>query len=196
MHQQSLVVFAMAVFGFGCWNSHLGEISHPDSGAQEDAGTARKRHARFVGAWSVEQPFHALYETTIYNFSADGKVSILGSFPSNCSGHLSGVCETGHVSNCVRTPRQPVCESDVTCFFGDRWYSRDARTLVIDGDCSDDVAREIVIDFQPDASLNTIPGGSGGGLISVGGEAGWSHNSWEWSFRKCPVGASSLDDCL
>lgn len=154
----------------------------------------REHHARFVGLWAVEQPTHALYEVTYYDLRADGTVGVGPSVPADCTGHLERHCVTGSVARCV--PAQPGerCEADLTCTFGETWWSLGANRLVIVGDCADGVAREIAIDLRDDASANSEWSGAGGTLVTVGGEAGWSHDNWEWGFRKCPAGTGP-DDC-
>ncbi len=145
----------------------------------------REHDARFIGLWAVEQPQHALYEVTYYRFGGDGSLDDLESFPANCTGHLSEHCVTGSVANCVPDPQMGPCIGDTTCVFGNEWFSRGSSTLVIVGECSDAVAREIVIEMNADPSSNTSFGGAGGTLVSVGGSSTWSHDNWDWAFRKC-----------
>jgi hypothetical protein len=83
---------------------------------------------------------------------------------------------------------QQTCDAELTCVFGAAWWSLGADTLVILGDCSDGTPREIAIQLAADPSSNTEWGGAGGTLLTVGGEAGWSHDNWDWAFRKCPPG--------
>ena len=56
---------------------------------------------------------------------------------------------------------------------------------MIAGKCSDDRARDIVIELNADPSSNTEFGGAGGRLISVDGATDWSHDNFDWVFRKC-----------
>ncbi|MEZ4403217.1 MAG: hypothetical protein R3B06_24545 [Kofleriaceae bacterium] len=65
--------------------------------------------------------------------------------------------------------------------------------LVIDGVCSDGVAREVEIGLAADSSSDADWSGAGGTLLTVGGEEGWSHDNWEWSFRKCRPGTGPSD---
>jgi hypothetical protein len=159
----------------------------PDEPGPDEPGP-EEHDARFVGLWAVEQPTHALYEVTYYDFAADGALAAVSSDPASCGGHLSQHCVTGSVANCV--PRVPGerCEAALTCVFGDRWSSRSSSVLVIAGACSDGVARDIAIELAADSSSNTGWGGAGGTLLSVGGETSWSHDNWPWAFRKCPAG--------
>ena len=68
-------------------------------------GEPREHDERFVGLWAVTQPYHALYEQTLYWFHGDGRLEVGPSIPSDCSGHLSRHCVTGSVANC--TPAAP-----------------------------------------------------------------------------------------
>ena len=176
MRSTSMKLGAVALLLFACSNDPLGAPDEP-----------REHDPRFHGWWAVEQPYHALYEVTHYEFRADGRLVTGTSIPADCSGHLSRHCVTGSVANCVGNG----CTSELTCVFGATWHSLDAHHLVIEGRCSDGRARDIVIELAVDASSNTELGGAGGTLVSVDGEAGWTHDSFAWAFRKCPAGASS-----
>ncbi|MBA3453390.1 MAG: hypothetical protein H0T42_09895 [Deltaproteobacteria bacterium] len=169
----------------GCTNVAGGPADPPPI----DPPVPREHDARFVGLWAVEQPLHALYEVTYYAFGSDGTLHAVVSDPADCGGHLREHCVTGSVANCVPTEPQSRCTGAITCVFGGEWFSRGSSTLVIVGDCSDDTAREIVIEMAADASSNTGWGGAGGTLTSVGGSDGWSHDNWDWSFRKCRAGS-------
>jgi hypothetical protein len=161
----------------------------PDPAIPPDAAepvTPREHHPRFHGWWVVAQPFHALYEETYYEFAPDGRLTIGPSDPADCSGHLSEHCVTGSVANCVGSG----CQASLSCVFGASWYSLDASHLAIAGDCSDQVPRDIVIELAADPSSNTSFDGAGGTVVSVGGETGWSHDNWDWVFRKCPPGGT------
>ena len=144
--------------------------------------TGEEHDPRFVGLWIVEQPFHALYEATWYDFRADGTLITGHTTPESCTPHLERHCVTGSVGNC----KTQTCTPETTCVFGEAWHSLDDATLVIDGECSDGVAREIVLGFTTDAAANT--GGAQVDVVEVGGEPTWIHDNWEWSFRKCPAG--------
>jgi hypothetical protein len=158
--------------------------------AAVDASTATEHDPRFIGLWAVEQPLHALYEVTYYRLAADGVVTIGPSEPPDCSGHLSRHCVTGSVARCTPVPPQESCIGTPTCVFGDRWYSLNDRVLVFAGVCSDNLARDLVIGLAADPTHDTDRGGAGGTLLTVGGETGWSHDNWTWSFRKCPAGTT------
>lgn len=131
---------------------------------------------RFVGQWAVEQPFHAGYEASWYTFHQDGRLTL----DRNCSfDGLEGL--TGFVNDPEQTR---------WCWFGDAWSGQGDSTLAIDGTCDDGVAREIVLGFPDDQAMNTI--GVGVEVLSVGGEEGWGHYSFEWRWVKCTPGA----DCV
>ncbi|MBA3463805.1 MAG: hypothetical protein H0T46_27865 [Deltaproteobacteria bacterium] len=151
-----------------------------------DPEISREHHPRFHGWWVVAQPFHALYEETYYDFAPDGTLTVGPSDPADCSGHLSEHCVTGSVAK---------MQTSLSCVFGASWYSLDASHVAIAGDCSDQVPRDIVIELAADPSSNTSFGGAGGTVVSVGGEPDWSHDNWDWVFRKCPSG-STPTSCL
>jgi hypothetical protein len=179
-------ILAAALFVAGCSNAAGG--GDPPGG---DAPEARAHDPRFVGLWAVEQPAHALYEVTYYDFGADGSLRAVLSDPADCTGHLEEHCVTGSVANCVAADGSRSCEATVTCVFGDTWFSRSPSTLVILGSCSDAVAREIVLELAADPAQDSEWGGAGGVLVTVGGEPGWSHDNWDWAFRKCRAGTDS-----
>lgn len=157
----------------------------PDMSEEQDSDAPAAQHsARFVGLWAVEQPYHAAYEVTRYDFQATGALVVLDSWPDGCSGHLSEHCVTGSVSDCVAEPDNVWCEAERTCVFGDRWHSEDDQTLVIEGQCTDGISRDIVLHFGNDPSQNA-ESGADVTLLTVDGQTGWSHNGWEWAFRKC-----------
>lgn len=140
------------------------------SGPDASPTPGREHHAALVGTWVVDQPNHALYESTHYELHADGAVTVGVSFPDDCSGHLSEHCVTGSVARCAAGGQG--CDA-TSCVFGSEWWSDGPSTLVIAGECSDGVARPIAIDLATAA------------VLSVGGETGWSHDNWDWAFRKC-----------
>ena len=153
--------------------------------------TVKEHHERFVGLWIVEQPSHALYEATFYEFVKDGTLRTGRSDPAGCTGHLSEHCVTGSVANCEKN-QTATCVGTISCVFGKEWYSLDSATLIIVGTCSDGVARDIRIAFAKDASSNTEFGGSGATLVSVDGDTKWSHDNWDWAFRRCPAGTTEV----
>jgi hypothetical protein len=159
--------------------------------SNDSAGGGGDEHAeRFVGLWAVTQPYHAAYEQTLYWFHADGTVDTGPSQPEDCSGHLARHCVTGSVANCVPATGQNTCQAELTCVFGSEWYSLGTNRLVIVGACSDGVPRPIELAFNPDVSTNA-GGGANATLVSVAGDANWTHDNWDWVFVKCPDGVES-----
>ena len=158
-----------------------------DGAAAVDA-PVDERAPELVGLWVVEQPFHALYERTFYRLDADGAVAIGPSEPADCTGHLARHCVTGSVANCLPRFPEETCVGTPTCVFGARWRSAGPRVMILDGVCDDGVARPIALQLSaaavgdPDGGLVTV--------LTVGGEPGWSHDNWVWSFRKCPPGTT------
>jgi hypothetical protein len=136
---------------------------------------ARDHDARFVGTWIVDQPTHALSETTTYALDADGALRVVSSDPADCSGHLARHGVTGSVGKGCGGQDQR-CTPALSCVFGKRWYSLDVRTLVIVGDCSDGQARDLRFDVGPDAAEGYVDVE----LVSVGGETDWGHDNWPW----------------
>lgn len=148
-----------------------------------DDGSAHEHDLRFIGLWIVEQNSHALYEATLYDLQADGTLLEGPSVPADCTEGLSAHCVTGSVARC--TPANGDCADAPSCVFGDEWHSLGSASLVIAGECSDGLPRDIRLALDPSAEGNTTFDGAGGTVVSVGGESGWVHDNWDWSFRKC-----------
>ena len=178
---------ALMLVSVGCGGGGPGA---PDVDAAPPLDGPGAHHARFVGTWAVEQPFHAAYEVTYYALAADGAVTVGPSDPAGCLGHLERHCVTGSVARCTAADPGAPCLGPPSCVFGARWYSLDERTLAIAGVCSDQVARDLVVELAADPATDTAWGGAGGTLVTVGGEAGWAHDGWDWAFRKCPAGTT------
>lgn len=179
---------AAALVAVGCGaktgiEAELGPAPATDGGSGPVA-----RASRFVGLWVVDQPFHALYEATVYRFEEDGR---LGVVDTSCGGHLERHGVTGSVARCVPTPSEGWCEAEPTCLFGAAWQSSGASTLIVAGECSDGRPREIRLAFDDDPTDDDRAGGARVTLESVGGERGWSHDNFEWAFRRCPAGTDA-----
>ncbi len=145
-----------------------------------------QHHANFVGLWRVDQPMHALYEATLYDFRANGELITVETLT------LGGQDED-YVTGTVARLEDPACEglncpTSVVCRFGNHWYSLGEQRLVIEGGCSDGLMREIVLDITPfsDAAAFNVE------IVSVGSESGWAHLDWDWSWARC----ESRETCL
>lgn len=135
------------------------------AGTGDPTGT----HQRFVGEWMIDQPFHATYEASWYQFHDSGELEHL----RDCS--FGGPVPTGWVSD---------AGEQVRCEFASSWSAPDADTLVIGGACSDGYDRDIQLAFPRDDSSNAT-GVAAIEVVAVGGEAGWLHPQFDWSWQKC-----------
>jgi hypothetical protein len=140
----------------------------------------------FVGLWRVDQPMHALYEATLYDFRPDGELVTLETV-------TLGGREADYVTGTVARLEDPTCvgmncPTQIVCRFGGRWHSVSERRLVIEGVCSDNMIREIILDLTPIAGSDLFTAE----VVSVGGERGWAHHDFEWSWARC----ASRDECL
>ena len=145
--------------------------------ADADAGTdLGPGDALFQGLWVIDQPSHALYEATLYELQADGFIATLDTMTLSIPADPNYV--TGTVENADRSIR---------CTFGGRWRTLELRVLELDASCSDGNARAVQLSFpELDFATGVMPA-----TLSVGGQMGWDHRDWPWSFRKC----NSRDDC-
>ncbi len=121
--------------------------------------------------WIVDQPFHAGYEATVYEFDSVGIVRALDA----CD--LSGLGDD-YVTGTVES------ESGIRCEFGGSWQSNGPDQLVVSGDCDDDRERAIALRFDSDTSRNTE--GTSVIVDSVAGESGWEHRDFAWQWTRCP----------
>ena len=134
---------------------------------------------RFAGRWFIEETqAHALYGASTYELTPDGAVGLLWD---------AGLDEMpqGHV-------RHP--DSATVCVFADGWRSFDDESLVVDVDCSDEVARALVLSFTSAPAANAVDADVT--IASVGGESGWLPPEWGWSFRKCEAAEPCVGDEL
>ena len=154
------------------------------------AGACRQQgyDARFVGLWLVDQPCHAAYEATHYDFGPTGELSIVSSFG------LEPGEQTGVVADCPQSTPSTYCESPLRCVFGDRWHSVGPTQLFVEGECNDGTTRAIHLGFTPEVQPVFACGGEGE-LLDVDGDTEWMHWGFEWSWRKCPV-STGPDSCL
>src|SRR5687767_10090545 len=96
----------------GCTNVASGPADPVDPPI--DPPVPREHDARFIGLWAVEQPLHAAYEVTYYDFGSDGSLRAVVSEPADCTGHLGEHCVTGSVADCVPPPMQTWCAGAIT----------------------------------------------------------------------------------
>lgn len=125
--------------------------------------------SHFIGTWLVEQPYHALYEATLYQFNADGSLEILNRFPAGF--------QTGSICSSTNGP---------VCYFGDQWSSRGSDTLVIKTACSDSVQRFVTLTFPTQTNCSNPQIWCGEPLsISVQNDTSWHHYGFQWRWIKC-----------
>ena len=186
-------------------------VSEPVSESEpEDDRLVPDATSAWAGLWLVDQPLHALYEGTVYDFRPDGTLeeieSLLLATPDwgsevgvvakctefetytneDCSTNGTE-CETVQLENCL--------EWGPICTFGERWGARDERTLMIQGDCDDGNARTIELHFPDDVSSlpEDVPVWErrfAPERIEVEGEA-WEHNWFRWTWSRCEGGAEA-----
>ncbi|QED26735.1 hypothetical protein FRD01_05645 [Microvenator marinus] len=140
-------------------------------------------NAQWAGIWRVDQPTHALYEATWYEFRSDG--TLLELQTEYLGG--DGLMEIGFVSRCNRytdaSNSSPTClEWSPTCTFGDSWRAADEHTLLISGECSDSQDRTIELTFDSNTKQPTE--------IMVENEE-WAHNGFQWQWTQC----DDLENC-
>jgi hypothetical protein len=157
-----------------------GDFGNRDAASSEpdaDAGAPREDNPLFLGLWVVEQPSHALYEATLYELLPSGELVehdtyLLGAAPYQ--GYV-----TGTVAN---------ADSSVRCDFHSRWTSAGARQLELGSECTDAQSRAVQLSFPDgDPATGLVPT-----VDSVGGESGWAHRYFRWTWRMGP----DLNDCM
>ena len=180
------------------------EPTEPPPTVEPIDGLPQEAPELWHGWWLVDQPSHALYEATYYEFQPGGilvqgdtyvldtpapdmEVGTVGKCAElhtetyeDCSSN-GNACETREYSYCVR--------HDPICTFGDRWGSMGERTLLIEGDCSDGIPHVIELEFDAEADLQNgqwlVP------QVRVEGEP-WEHNWWDWAWHRC---TGTLEEC-
>jgi hypothetical protein len=153
-----------------------GGAQTPDIDA--DAGTDLGPGAElFSGLWVIDQPSHALYEATLYELGDDGLIGVHDTMLLGAEPWPDYV--TGSVENTERSLR---------CVFEGRWLSLGPRVIELEARCTDAAIRPVQIelpeDQEPAIGISAV-------VLSVGGESGWDHRDWPWSWRKC----ASRDAC-
>lgn len=138
----------------------------------------------FVGLWRVDQPNHAGYEATFYEF---GEAGVLREIESQ--GFGSGQIPTGRVARCdgFRTAEGYTnCETwGPECVFSNEWTATDAQTLLITSTCDDGESRRVSIHFE--GALNTPQSPK----VSVSADEDWLHNDFDWAWTQC----ATLEEC-
>ena len=160
MSQRFFLVFVLCMTplaGLGC--------ASPESLPASDTYAQR-----FDGPWRI-----ALVEGqqvfSDYVFGADGKLTNLLSV---ADGQPVDPMQGAAMVRCPGVADVPACT------FGSTWYSRGVDTLVIDGTCTDAVARDIELQF---ADETRTPGVA---VHTVGGEPGWTQGA-AWRYQKCDL---------
>ncbi len=145
-------------------------------------GGASEVDARFVGTWVVDQPGHALYEASVYEFRADGALALLGSFSFDQP--MEGY-QTGQVAVSDDSCGDWYCEDvKFVCGFGQQWAAPDSDTLLIQSPCDDGVTRDVELSFTDDASANS-QGQTTVIIERVGEHDDAFHWGPDWRFVKC-----------
>ena len=147
-----------------------------------------ERHIELIGYWQIDQPGHALYEATIYEFKSDGKIRHVENyaFDENMQEFVGTVSK----SDDPYCPPLNNCLPIVSCQFGDEWYSEDSTIINITGECSDGIQRNIKLKLLPPS----LPSNRNYdvSILSVDGERDWFHGPFFWAWSKC----NDLKDCL
>ena len=189
---------------FSC-SSDTETIQTSDINETEESSLFMKELA---GIWRVDQPFHAGYEFTLYDFNENGTLEIIPvdapfSFPMDCSNFdtssiFDSGCEIGNVTRCDKDEFGNCMLPFLTCWFGNSWRALDSEVLSINGDCSDGEGRsiELLLQTNDNAPLSEITDGFFvPQILSVGGESsGWTHERFRWAFEKCSD--EVIEDCL
>lgn len=175
----STYIFALAFVAAACSDDATStpwqfqeepEVEDPEQ-EEENANEA------WAGIWRIDQPAHALYEATWYDFRPDGtlielETQYLGSDNSMEIGFVSRCNRYSNPSNSAAT----CLEWSPTCTFGDSWEAPDETTLLIAGECSDGQHRLIELYFGSHTSYPDE--------IIVENET-WEHNGFIWQWTPC-----------
>lgn len=138
----------------------------------------RARSPRLFSGWMlVDQPGHAGYEASLYEFRDDGTIALDATYVSR-----------GGAYERAAEPIGVVAAGEIRCAFGDRYDS--AARVTIEGECTDGRTRPIVLEVAagPDEHDRLAID-----IVSVGGAPGWTHPGHAWSFRRCASRSSCLD---
>ena len=148
----------------------------------QEIGLTRTEQNEMVGYWIIDQPMHALYEASLYEFRSSGELRLV----ENYAYGESSTYAVGSVwkSNNPECPPLINCTPLLTCEFADEWKIGVDRVLTVSGVCSDGIRRDIKISLRAyysgsDAISYDIV------ILSVDGERGWYHGPNAWLWRKC-----------
>lgn len=126
---------------------------------------------RFAGLWLIDQPFHALYEATLYRFNDTGSIDVLAQSPS---GYQTGtICSTS---------------TDAACALGGEWYSRGADTLCVMFQCGargQRIGTFVFVDSSHSNCSNPEIWCGNPVAIAVQQDTAWRHCDFEWRWIKC-----------
>ncbi len=175
----------VTIFSAACEVADVIALSAP---VLETAPGSEEHDPRFIGRWVLDEPWRVPYEATRYNFTENGLVRVEKTITNGSAAPMVEL-QVGQVcQSCPGHDDDDACciEDGPRCQFGARWRSDGPRVLGVDGLCTDDVAREIRLDFDAPVEWDHAPGQSVD-VLSVGGEGGWIHASRQWRFLKCPA---------
>ncbi|MEO6950272.1 MAG: hypothetical protein ABI321_00560 [Polyangia bacterium] len=140
-----------------------------DAGASLPANDSYAQ--RYVGSWRATASNDAT-SFSDYVFQGGGTLTTLRSvIEGNTVAPMQGA---GLVHN---------TKTGVSCAFGTDWYSADASTVLVGGECTDGIARDITLDFgNGTTALSQVT------VRAVAGEVSWMEPVG-WSFRRCDLHA-------
>jgi len=149
-------------------------------------GFIRRAQIDMVGYWLIDQPAHALYEASVYEFKSSGELRLVDNYA------IEGISEytVGSVLKRGKCPPQNICPPEIKCEFGNEWHSNIFQILSISGVCSDGVQRNIKIWLRSYSDPYSYHHDAV--VLSVGGKWGWYHGPFYWHWTKC----IDLEDCI
>lgn len=146
----------------------------------------RRAQLEMVGYWKIDQPMHALYEASVYEFRSSGELLLVDNYAMEGSPEYA----VGSVWKKGKCPPQNICPPAIKCEFGNEWHSNIFQIITISGVCSDRVQRDIKIWLDTFSSPDSIYYSAF--VLFVDGEWGWYHGPFNWLWKKC----IDLDDCI
>ena len=123
----------------------------------------------YVGSWRATADSTSFSD---YVFGKDGTLATLRAVVGGVT--VDPMQGAGLVHN---------AETGVSCAFGTTWRSADATTVIVGGQCTDEVERDITLDFgNSTTKLSQVT------VRAVDGEVSWMEPVG-WSFRRCDLHA-------